>query len=216
MGYDSKDIKVKGITSTMNIHDKNDFFFKNRLLNKNYDLPNKKKFQQELDEKKKEHKESERDSIEISSNDENKKLNLDSIDIEFLNEIKNNQQTMEQQYIACKIACGEYTSKEEIEYLKNVDMNLLRRAIVIGNQRKKLELKLKMVSNKHDAQMLIFRARDMNNKTSVSYDNKALDGGAIKVIMRCALDKAEKKYLNNDLYDDNLELQINLIEAGVL
>ena len=123
---------------------------------------------------------------------------------------------MEQQYIACKIACGEYTSREEIEFLKEFNMDLLKRAIVVSTQRKKLELKLKMVTSKRAAQMLIFRARDMNNKTSVSYDNKALDGGTMKVIMRCALDKVEKKYLNNALYDDNLELQINLIEAGVL
>lgn len=215
MGYDSKDIKVYNIKPSMNIHDRNDLLFKNRLLHKNYDLPdNKKKFKDHLDEKKKEN--NDKDTIDISSQNEEKKVHLDSVDIDFLNTIKNNQESMEQQYIACKIACGEYTSKEEIEYLKNSNMDLLKRTIVVNNQRKKLELRLKMVSNKHEAQMLIFRAKDMINKTCVTFNNKELDGGSIKVIMRCAIDKAEKKYLNDNLYDDDLELQINLIEAGVL
>ncbi len=219
MAYESKNIRVNNISPAMSIHDKNDFLFKNRLLNKNYDLPQKKRFKDDLEEerrKKEEKKESVKDSIEISSQDEKRKRYIDSIDIDFLNAIKNNQKTMEQQYIACKIACGEYTSKDEINYLKSANMDLLKRAIAIGNQRRNLEMKLKMAKNNHEAAKLIFRFRDMINKTCLTFDNKALDGGTIKVIMRCAIDKVEKKYLNNDLYDDNLELQINLIELGVL
>lgn len=210
MGYESGLQKIKNVVAVSNIHDKNDLLFKNRL-NKEYDAKegNGRKFQEELEKKKEEKK----DSVSLNSNEQYGDIDNDSIDIDFLNTIKNNQKSMEEQYIACKIACGEYASVEEIKLLKYENNNLLKRALVISRQRKNLELKLKMVKNKHEAQVLIFRARDLINKTCVNYNNSALDGGSIKVIMRCAIDKAEKKFLNDNLYDDNLQLQINLMEA---
>lgn len=213
MAYEGALHKISSIEAIKSIHDKNDLLFKNKL-NKEFDASKEgknKKFQEELDKKKKEVN----DSISLNSGKEYDRIDSDSIDIEFLNAIRNNQESMEEQYIACKIACGEYVSVDEIRSLKRQNYNLLKRAIIVGRQRKNLELKLKMVKNNKEAQVLIFRAKELINKTCISYDNTALDGGTIKVIMRCAIDKAEKKFLNKNLYDDDLQLEINLLEAEV-
>ena len=46
-------------------------------------------------------------------------------------------------------------------------------------------------------------------------DGKSLDGGTTKVIMLAAIDKVEYKYKNNVWDGDNIDLEINLIEAGI-
>lgn len=198
--------KISSIKGSSNIYDKNNLRKKNSLYtewnfpdqkgsSKNSNLMKNKKYKKKTDE--------------------NNSLDDDKIEIDYFNEIQENEERTKEEIIACKIARGEYVSKEDLYDLNENNPELIKKAIVAGNQRKRLEEKLRSVNSNVEAQSIIFRHKELAVKTSTSGDGRLLDGGIIKVIMLAAIDKAEYKYRNNVWDGDNIDLEVNLIEVGI-
>ena len=202
--------KISNVRNTSNVHDKSNLRKKNNLYTEwNFHNLMKSSKDSSLMKNKKYKKDTKKKA------DDNSSLDDDKIEIDFFNEIHETEERTKEEVIACKIARGEYVSKEHFHDLNENNPELIKKAIVAGNQRKRLEEKLRHVNNNVDAQNMIFRYKELALKSSMSNDGKSLDGGIIKAIMLAAIDKAEYKY-KNDLWDgDNIDLEINLIEAGI-
>lgn len=202
--------KISNVNNTSNVHDKSSLRKKNNLYtewdfrslmksSKDGSLMKNKKYKKDVPKK----------------TDKKSSLDDDKIEIDFFNEVLHSEERTKEEIIACKIARGEYVSKEDLNDLNKNNPELIKKAIIVGNQRKRLEEKLRLLNNNVEAQNIIFRNRELAVKTSTSGDGRLLDGGTIKIIMLAAIDKAEYKY-KNDVWDgDNIDLEINLIEAGI-
>lgn len=198
--------KISSIKDSSNVYDKNNLRKKNNQYT-DWDFPNKKGSSKNGNLMK--NKKYKKKTDEINSVDD------DKIEINYSNEIQENEERTKEEIIACKIARGEYVSKKDLCDLNEKNPELIKKAIVAGNQRKRLEEKLRCVNNNVDAQNIIFRHKELAIRTTTSSERRLLDGGIIKVIMLAAIDKAEYKY-KNDVWDgDNIELEVNLIEAGI-
>ena len=198
--------KISSIKGSSNIYDKNNLRKKTNQYTE-WSFPNQKGSSNNSNLMK--NKKHEKKTDEINSVDD------DKIEINYINEIQENEERTKEEIIACKIARGEYVSKEDLYNLNENNPELIKKAIVVGNQRKRLEEKLRVVNNDVEAQNIIFRHKELAIKTSISSEGRLLDGGIIKVIMLAAIDKAEYKY-KNDVWDgDNIDLEVNLIEAGI-
>jgi len=199
--------KISSIKNSSNVYDKSNLRKKNNLYTE-WNSPNSKGSSKDgnlMKNKKGSKKEAYKNNL----------LDNDKIEIDFLRDIQENAERTKEEIIACKIARGEYVSKEDLYNLNENNPELIKKAIIVGNQRKRLEEKLRFVNNNVEAKSIIFRYRDLAIKSSMSNDRRLLDGGIIKVIMLAAIDKAEYKYKNDVWYADNIDLEINLIEAGI-
>ena len=198
--------KISSVKDSSNVYDKSNLRKKNSLYTE-WNFPNQKgssKNNNLMKNKKHEKK-----------GYENNLLDDDKIEIDFFSDIQENIERTKEEIIACKIARGEYVSKEDLYDLNENNPELIKKVIVVGKQRKRLEEKLRFVNNNMEAQSIVFRYKELAIKSSMTNVGKSLDGGTTKVIMLAAIDKVEYKYKNNVWDGDNIDLEINLIEAGI-